>query len=244
MIGAVGSGQSLGFEKPAVAIANADPSARPASAERADAQTARPVEKSGSATRPEKEKPGDPGAPKTATGEELSEGEEKQVQDLKQRDREVRAHEQAHAAVGGPYAGAPQYQFTTGPDGKKYAVSGEVQIDASPERDPEATVRKMDIVIRAALAPAEPSSQDLAVARQAQETRQKAQAEITKARADGRDPSASAKASSSTSASERLAATSAYQSTAETFESQAAQQAATAEAIAQDAFAAAAQIFG
>lgn len=40
----------------------------------------------------------------------------------------------------------------------------------------------MDIVIRAALAPADPSSQDMAVARQAQTERSKAQVELSKKR--------------------------------------------------------------
>ena len=118
-----------------------------------------------------------------ADGEELTESEEKQVRELKKRDAEVKAHEQAHASVGGSYASAPTYEYTVGPDGKRYATSGEVQIDASPVRDnPEATIRKMDIVIRAALAPAEPSSQDLQVAKQAQATRAQAQSELLKKR--------------------------------------------------------------
>ena len=114
---------------------------------------------------------------------ELTEEEEKQVQELKQRDAEVRAHEQAHAAVGGSYASAPSYEFTTGPDNKQYATSGEVQIDSAPvPNNPEATIRKMDIVIRAALAPAEPSPQDIRVATNAQQQRTAAQAELAKQR--------------------------------------------------------------
>jgi hypothetical protein len=113
-----------------------------------------------------------------ADGDGLNEAEEKQVQKLKERDREVRAHEQAHARVGGAYAGAPSYTFQQGPDGKRYAVGGEVQIDTSRERTPEATVRKMQIVIRAATAPAEPSSQDLKVAQQARSQLSEAQAEL------------------------------------------------------------------
>jgi hypothetical protein len=110
---------------------------------------------------------------------ELSEEEQKEVEELKARDQEVRAHEQAHKTVGGPYAGAISYETQTGPDGKEYAVGGEVQIDASPvPGNPEATVRKLDIVIRAALAPAEPSSQDFAVARAAQAGRLQAQREV------------------------------------------------------------------
>jgi len=94
--------------------------------------------------------------------------EQKIVQQLQSRDREVRAHEQAHAAAGGALAGAAKLNYTTGPDGKRYATSGEVSIDVSKVAgDPEATLRKLQQVQRAALAPAEPSSQDLKVAAQA-----------------------------------------------------------------------------
>ncbi|RMF09129.1 MAG: hypothetical protein D6773_02000, partial [Alphaproteobacteria bacterium] len=128
------------------------------------------------------EKPRDPGKGTKANGEPLSEGEQRQVQKLKETDAKVRAHEQAHAIVGGPYASAPSYEYTTGPDGKRYATAGEVQIDVSPEDDPEATIRKMDVVIRAALAPADPSPQDLQVARQAQTQRAQARVELTRQR--------------------------------------------------------------
>lgn len=104
-------------------------------------------------------------AKKAGGEEELSEEEQQQVQKLKQTDAKVRAHENAHSGAGGNHAGGPSYEYTTGPDGHRYATSGEVQIDVSAVRDnPEATLRKMDTVIRAALAPADPSSQDLAVA--------------------------------------------------------------------------------
>jgi len=112
---------------------------------------------------------------------ELTEAEQKQVDELKKRDAEVRAHEQAHAAVGGSYASAPTYEFQTGPDNKQYAVGGEVQIDAAPvPNDPKATIEKMDIVIRAALAPQEPSAQDKKVAAEAQKNRSEAQAALAK----------------------------------------------------------------
>lgn len=113
--------------------------------------------------------------------QELTEEEQKQVDELKKRDAEVRAHEQAHAAVGGSYASAPTYEFQTGPDNKQYAVGGEVQIDAAPvPNDPKATIEKMDIVIRAALAPQEPSAQDKKVAAEAQKNRSEAQAALAK----------------------------------------------------------------
>lgn len=125
----------------------------------------------------------------------LSESEEKQVDKLRARDREVRAHEQAHARVGGAYASAPSYTFQQGPDGKRYAVGGEVQIDTAKERTPERTIRKMQVVIRAAMAPAEPSSQDLKVAQQARASLSEAQTQLRQQKAEelrgGDEPDAS-----------------------------------------------------
>lgn len=105
--------------------------------------------------------------------------QQQQISELASRDREVRSHEQAHAAVGGSYAGAPTYSFKRGPDGQTYAVSGEVSIDVSPiPNDPAATLRKMELVQQAALAPAEPSAQDLRVAAQAQVLAAQARSEL------------------------------------------------------------------
>lgn len=109
--------------------------------------------------------------------------EQRIIDGLASRDREVRLHEQAHASVGGAYAGAPSYSFKRGPDGKSYVVGGEVSIDASPiANDPAATLRKMEVVLRAALAPAEPSAQDLRVAAQAQAQAALARAELAEQR--------------------------------------------------------------
>lgn len=111
---------------------------------------------------------------------ELSEEEEAQVKELKARDDEVRAHEAAHAAAGGSFAGSPSYEYQTGPDGKRYAVGGEVSIDTSPIKgDPQASVDKLRQVQAAALAPAEPSGQDKKVAQQAAAALREAQAELS-----------------------------------------------------------------
>jgi|GEM_PF-4366859 len=65
-------------------------------------------------------------------GQELTEQEQREVQELKTRDREVRQHEQAHmAAAGGHARGGPSYEYTTGPDNRRYAIGGEVSIDTS-----------------------------------------------------------------------------------------------------------------
>ncbi len=104
--------------------------------------------------------------------------EQRIISDLAARDREVRAHEQAHAAVGGQYAGAPSYQYERGPDGVNYAVGGEVRIDVSRAATPEATILKAQTVRRAALAPAEPSPQDRNVAAKATQLESSARAEL------------------------------------------------------------------
>lgn len=108
--------------------------------------------------------------------------EQDQISELAARDREVRAHEQAHAAVGGAYAGAPSYQYEQGPDGVNYAVAGEVPIDVSRAATAEETIRKAQVIQRAALAPAEPSPQDRAVAAQAAQMELQAQAELVQSR--------------------------------------------------------------
>ncbi len=107
------------------------------------------------------------------------EAEQRQLQQLAERDREVRAHEQAHQAVGGQYAGAVSLTYERGPDGKKYAIGGEVPIDTGKvANDPQATLDKAETIRRAALAPAEPSSQDRRVAAQAIQMALEARVEI------------------------------------------------------------------
>ncbi len=102
-------------------------------------------------------------------GKALSEDERRQVEELKKRDREVRAHEQAHLAAAGGYAmGGARYTYKMGPDGKRYAVGGEVPIDVSEvPGNPQATLQKAMTVRRAALAPSNPSSADRAIAAKA-----------------------------------------------------------------------------
>lgn len=109
----------------------------------------------------------------------LSADELREVEELSARDREVRNHEAAHALVGGQYAGSPTFEYTTGPDGKRYAVSGSVPIDVAPIRgDPEATIAKMETVKAAALAPSEPSGADRQVAARAEALKREAIAEL------------------------------------------------------------------
>ncbi len=118
--------------------------------------------------------------------EKLDNKEKQEIEKLQRTDSHVRAHEHAHIAAGGPYVrGGPFYSYVIGPDGKMYAVAGEVKIDVSPvPGDPDATIRKAEIIKRAALAPSDPSPQDLAVAAQADRMAMEARIEKLKIQSD------------------------------------------------------------
>lgn len=111
--------------------------------------------------------------------------DEKIISQLQHRDKEVRTHELAHAAAGGAATGSPSYTFEVGPDGKKYAVGGEVAVDlSSVAGDPKATITKMQKVHTAALAPANPSTQDTRVAASAAQIILSAQSELLAQKSD------------------------------------------------------------
>lgn len=118
------------------------------------------------------------------TGKELSDAEEREVKALKEIDARVKAHEQAHIAAGGSLVrGGASFTYKKGPDGRDYAVAGEVKIDASPDpNNPEATIRKMQQVKRAALAPVDPSPQDRKVAIEATQIENQAFMELAQQR--------------------------------------------------------------
>ena len=116
----------------------------------------------------------------------LTDEERAEVRELQQTDAEVKAHESAHIAAGGSLVrGGASFEYQKGPDGKQYAVGGEVHIDISKvSGDPEATIRKMQKVRTAALAPADPSSQDRMVAARASSIEAQARTELSKQRAE------------------------------------------------------------
>lgn len=111
---------------------------------------------------------------------------QQEVSELKRQEQRLRAHELAHLTHAGPYArGGMQFSYERGPDGALYATSGEVNIDTSPiPNDPEATLRKAQLIQRAALAPAEPSAQDRTVAARATQMAAQARVELMKTRGD------------------------------------------------------------
>ena len=109
----------------------------------------------------------------------LSAAEQATVRALKSRDLEVRQHEQAHLSAAGSLArSSAGFTMQTGPDGQRYAIGGEVQIDVSPGKTPEETLIKARIILAAALAPAEPSGPDRSIAARASSMEMQAHAEI------------------------------------------------------------------
>lgn len=123
----------------------------------------------------------DPNQATSPSGEVLSDQEQQEVEQLKRRDAEVRAHEQAHqSAAGNLSQGSVSFDYENGPDGKRYAVGGEVSIDTSTvSGDPQATLIKAQKIRRAATAPVDPSSQDRSVAAEASRMEAQARSEIS-----------------------------------------------------------------
>ncbi|CAH9061161.1 hypothetical protein PSEHALCIP103_02437 [Pseudoalteromonas haloplanktis] len=168
---------------------NSDSSTYTASGKIADNKTIEQREGNTDSDQDDAEQEKQQAAEEVSEQEELQlEQEQQQIKELKARDTEVRTHEQAHAAVGGQYAGSPSYEYQRGPDGTNYAVGGEVPIDVGViNGDPQATIDKMQTVRAAALAPAEPSGADRAIAADATQKMAAAQAEL--ASADDEDSS-------------------------------------------------------
>ena len=122
---------------------------------------------------------GETGLP-SSTPKEFETTARRALESLRQRDQEVRLHEQAHLLAAGPYAqGVPSYTYQTGPDGRRYAIGGEVSIDLSAvPGNPQATLQKALTIRRAALAPIDPSEADQVVAAQATALAAQAQQEL------------------------------------------------------------------
>jgi len=110
----------------------------------------------------------------------LNEDEKRLLTDLQARDTEVRAHEAAHQAAGGGMTGGASFSYQKGPDGKMYAIGGEVSISTKGGSTPEETIANARQVQAAAMAPANPSGQDFAVATSAKMMEIKAEQDLAK----------------------------------------------------------------
>jgi len=111
---------------------------------------------------------------------ELSSVEQRVVKELQARDSEVKAHEAAHQASGGGMTGAASYTYQQGPDGKMYAIGGEVSISMPSGGSPQENLRNARQLAAAALAAGSPSPQDHAVASSARMMEMKALQQLQK----------------------------------------------------------------
>lgn len=139
------------------------------------------------------------------SGQTLTAEQQQQIQKLKQRDRQVRQHEQAHMSAGaGMITSSASLTYQKGPDGVNYAVGGEVGISTSPGQTPDETIQRAQQIRSAALAPADPSAQDRNVAAKASQMEEQAQLEKSRQTNDAQnsmtrpDASAISRAYSST----------------------------------------------
>lgn len=117
---------------------------------------------------------------KSSGTNKLDTSEQQQVNKLQARDTEVRAHEAAHKAAGGGLAGSASFSYQRGPDGKMYAIGGEVPISIEKGSTPQETIANARQVAAAAMAPANPSPQDFSVASSARMMELSAQQELVK----------------------------------------------------------------
>lgn len=138
------------------------------------------------------ELPGGAGAAGTGNAAETQDPQvQAAIAQLKATEEKVKAHEAAHKSAGGTVTGPVSYTYTRGPDGRNYITGGEVPITISSGKTPQETISRMQQVIRAALAPADPSPQDRAVAAQATAQMQEASqqlAELTQQSTPGAPP--------------------------------------------------------
>jgi hypothetical protein len=115
---------------------------------------------------------------------ELSDKDRQVVRQLQTRDTAVHAHEAAHQAAARGLGGAASFSYETGPDGRRYAVGGEVPVQIKAGRTPQETIQNAQMVRAAAMAPADPSAQDMAVASQAAQMEAQARQEMSKTDGD------------------------------------------------------------
>ena len=134
---------------------------------------------------------GEPGTDAAASKQRKRAGgvdpdEQARVSALRSRDAQVKLHERMHQAIAGALAGSASFTYERGPDGQLYAVGGEVPISLAPGKTPKETIDRARTIRAAALAPADPSGADRAVAAAATAMEVEAQREL---RAKGEDES-------------------------------------------------------
>lgn len=88
------------------------------------------------------------------------------TRELQHADSGVRNHEGLHfRTAGGLATGLPELEYLEGPDGRFYAVAGQVNVRTNATSDPEKASRDAATYARAATAPGDTSAQDMSAAR-------------------------------------------------------------------------------
>ena len=88
--------------------------------------------------------------------------EQRIVDKLQIRDKEVKAHEMSHGIDPNLIKiGSAQFDYTIGPDGKIYATGGKVTLSTGNPNSPEDAVAKAQALKKTSIAPGNPSPQDL-----------------------------------------------------------------------------------
>lgn len=102
------------------------------------------------------------------TPDRLSPPDRAVVEQLRQRDAQIRQEETAHAGVAGAMAGPISYTYQRGPDGRQYATGGSVSISLRPVTGDPAEARRIGSrLAAAAMAATNPSAADIAAASRA-----------------------------------------------------------------------------
>lgn len=100
---------------------------------------------------------------------------QKQRDDLIQRNyNHIYAHELAHKSAGGSFAGAISIEKNA--DGIPVSGHVPIQMPVLDKNNPQKTIDHANTVIKAAMAPSDPSSQDYRVASEAADIKSKAEA--------------------------------------------------------------------
>jgi hypothetical protein len=122
------------------------------------------------------------------TPAKMTDAEKRELEELKETDREVRVNEMAHLAAAGELArGGIEYEYEMGPDGRNYVVDGKVNIVIPEGETPEESARLAKKARRAAMAAAKLSAEDIALAARASRAVIEAQAKIAVEKMSGGD---------------------------------------------------------
>jgi len=131
---------------------------------------------------------------KSTNGQKLSKEEQKEVKELERIDRQVKSRELTHRAVAGNYArGSVYFDYVTGPDGKRYAEEGHINIDSRPvPNNPEATIRKARAIRSVELSTTNTSPQNRTVSAEIAKIEREARMELKTEQREALDDAAKA----------------------------------------------------